>query len=46
MVLLCTQVCEKCEKKLTKVACPEKWKEGTDKRKVRRAARLCRGAFV
>ncbi|KIZ07078.1 hypothetical protein MNEG_0867 [Monoraphidium neglectum] len=27
-------VCEKCEKKLTKVACPEKWKEGTDKRKV------------
>jgi len=28
------QVCEKCEKKLTKVACPEKWKDGTDKRKV------------
>jgi hypothetical protein len=27
-------VCDKCEKKLTKVACPEKWKEGTEKRKV------------
>ena len=22
-------VCAKCEKKLTKVACPEKWKEGS-----------------
>lgn len=27
-------VCDKCEKKLTKVACPEKWKDGGDKRKV------------
>ncbi|KAJ3090730.1 hypothetical protein HK102_002825, partial [Quaeritorhiza haematococci] len=22
-------VCKKCEKKLTSVACPEKWKEGS-----------------
>lgn len=23
-----SQVCEKCEKKLSKVICPDKWKEG------------------
>jgi hypothetical protein len=27
-------VCSKCEKKLTKVACPEKWKDGSEGRAI------------
>lgn len=33
-------VCTTCEKKLQAVACPEKWKEGSNSRKVRMHLRL------